>query len=130
MGWGGSETADVPDLLDLKLDKPSYAAGETLRARLQPRFKGTATLAVVSDKVHDILDVTVSDSGTTVDIPVKAEWGSGAYLVATAYRPLDQAAKRLPGAGTGPRLVLGGYRQAQPLRDRRGACDHAAPRKP
>ena len=101
VGWGGSETADVPDLLDLKLDKPSYAAGETLRARLQPRFKGTATLAVVSDKVHDILDVTVSDSGTTVDIPVKAEWGSGAYLVATAYRPLDQAAKRLPGRALG-----------------------------
>ncbi|WP_227436726.1 alpha-2-macroglobulin family protein [Methylobacterium sp. W2] len=101
VGWGGSETADVPGLLDLKLDKPSYAAGETLRARLQPRFKGTATLAVVSDKVHDILDVTVPEGGATVDIPVKAEWGSGAYLVATAYRPLDQAAKRLPGRALG-----------------------------
>ncbi|NEU10789.1 alpha-2-macroglobulin family protein [Methylobacterium sp. BTF04] len=101
VGWGGGETADVPDLLDLRLDKPAYAAGETLRARLQPKFKGQATLAVVSDKVHALLTVDVAAGGTTVDIPVKAEWGAGAYLVATAYRPLDQAAKRLPGRALG-----------------------------
>ena len=101
VGWGGSETADVPDLLDLTLDKAAYSAGETLRARLNPKFKGTATLAVVSDRVHDILDIAVPEGGTTVTIPVKAEWGAGAYLVATAYRPLDQAAKRLPGRALG-----------------------------
>ena len=101
VGWGGAETADVPDLLDLRLDKGAYAAGETLRARLQPRFKGQATLAVVSDKLHTLLTVDVPAAGTTVEIPVKAEWGSGAYLVATAYRPLDQAAKRLPGRALG-----------------------------
>ncbi|WP_375409381.1 alpha-2-macroglobulin [uncultured Methylobacterium sp.] len=101
VGWGGGETADVPDLLDLRLDKAAYAAGETMRVRLQPKFSGTATLAVVSDKVHALLDIPVSASGTDATIPVKAEWGSGAYLVATAYRPLDQAAKRLPGRALG-----------------------------
>ncbi|KQT19321.1 alpha-2-macroglobulin [Methylobacterium sp. Leaf399] len=101
VGWGGGETADVPDLLDLRLDKAAYAAGETLRVRLQPKFRGMATLAVVSDKVHAILDIPVSAGGTDATIPVKAEWGSGAYLVATAYRPLDQAAKRLPGRALG-----------------------------
>ena len=101
VGWGGSETADVPDLLDLTLDKPAYAAGERLRARLAPKFAGTATLAIVSDRVHEIRDVTVAEGGTTVDIPVKAEWGAGAYLVATAYRPLDQSAKRMPGRALG-----------------------------
>ncbi|HEX8374306.1 MAG TPA: alpha-2-macroglobulin family protein, partial [Geminicoccaceae bacterium] len=101
VGWGGAQTADVPDLLDLRLDKPAYSAGETLRARLQPKFAGTATLAVVSDKVHAVLDIAVPEGGTEAAIPVKAEWGSGAYLVATAYRPLDQAAKRLPGRALG-----------------------------
>ena len=101
VGWSGGETADVPDLLDLRLDKAAYATGETLHARLQPKFKGQATLAVVSDKLHALLTVDVPAAGATVDIPVKAEWGSGAYLVATAYRPLDQAAKRLPGRALG-----------------------------
>nr|WP_232631375.1 alpha-2-macroglobulin [Methylobacterium sp. Leaf118] len=101
VGWGGSESADVPDLLDLALDKGAYAAGERLRARLQPKFAGTATLAIVSDRVHEIRDVTVSEGGTNVDFPVKAEWGAGAYLVATAYRPLDREAKRMPGRALG-----------------------------
>ncbi len=56
---------------------------------------------VVSDRVHQTLEVSVPEGGTTVSLPVKAEWGAGAYLVATAYRPLDQAAKRLPGRALG-----------------------------
>ncbi|GEP08226.1 alpha-2-macroglobulin family protein [Methylobacterium gnaphalii] len=101
VGWGGGETADVPDLLDLTLDKAAYASGEHIRARLNPKFAGTATLAIVGEKLHEVLDVQVAEGGSTVDIPVKAEWGAGAYLVATAYRPLDQAAKRMPGRALG-----------------------------
>ncbi|KST58288.1 alpha-2-macroglobulin [Methylobacterium sp. GXS13] len=101
VGWGGSETADAPDLLDLSLDKAAYAAGDTLRATLSPKFKGQASLMVVSDRVHETVEVSVPAGGTTVSLPVKAAWGAGAYLVATAYRPLDQAAKRLPGRALG-----------------------------
>ncbi|SDN01333.1 hypothetical protein SAMN05216360_10570 [Methylobacterium phyllostachyos] len=101
VGWGGSQTAEAPDLLDLTLDKPAYAAGDTLRAKLSSKFKGQASLMVVSDRVHETVEVSVPEGGTTVSLPVKAEWGAGAYLVATAYRPLDQAAKRLPGRAVG-----------------------------
>ncbi|TXM86100.1 alpha-2-macroglobulin family protein, partial [Methylobacterium sp. WL116] len=101
VGWSGSETAEVPDLLDLTLDKAAYTAGDTLQARLNPRFKGRATVTVVGDRLQAVLDVDVPEGGVTVSIPVKAEWGAGAYLVATAYRPLDQAAKRLPGRALG-----------------------------
>jgi hypothetical protein len=101
VGWGGAQTAEAPDLLDLTLDKAAYAAGDTLRAKLSPKFRGQASLMVVSDRVHETLEVSVPEGGTTVSVPVKAEWGAGAYLVATAYRPLDQAAKRLPGRALG-----------------------------
>ncbi len=56
---------------------------------------------VVSDRVHEIREVSVPEGGTTIRLPVKAEWGAGAYLVATAYRPLDQAARRQPGRALG-----------------------------
>ncbi len=101
VGWSGSETADAPDLLDLTLDRDAYASGTTLKAQLRPRFAGTATVAVVSDKVQEIRTIDLPASGATVEIPVKPDWGAGAYLVATAYRPLDQAAKRLPGRAMG-----------------------------
>ncbi|WP_449409470.1 alpha-2-macroglobulin family protein [Methylobacterium komagatae] len=101
VGWAGSETAQAPDLLDLTLDKQAYAAGDTLTAKLGSKFAGQASVMVVSDRIHDIREVSVPEGGTTIRLPVKAEWGAGAYLVATAYRPLDQAAKRQPGRAVG-----------------------------
>ena len=101
VGWSGDQTADVPDRLDLTLDRASYRAGDTIEARLNPRFAGKATLAVVSDRVHDLRVVDVAAEGATVRLPVKPEWGAGAYLVALAHRPLDAAAKRLPGRSLG-----------------------------
>lgn len=100
-GWSGDQTADTPDRLDLTLDRASYRAGDTIEARLDPRFAGKATLAVVSDRVHDLQVLDVAAGGTTVRLPVKPEWGVGAYLVALAHRPLDAAAKRLPGRSLG-----------------------------
>ena len=101
VGWDGDRTASTPDVLDMTLDKPAYAAGETMQVRLNPRFAGKATLLVVSDKVSAMETVDVAAAGSTATIPVKAEWGSGAYLVALAHRPLDVAAKRMPGRSIG-----------------------------
>jgi uncharacterized protein YfaS (alpha-2-macroglobulin family) len=101
VGWSGDQTADTPDLLDMSLDKAGYRAGESIRLRLNPRFKGKATLAVVSDRVHDIRVVDVAAEGSSVSLPVQTAWGPGAYVVALAHRPLDQAARRLPGRSLG-----------------------------
>jgi len=101
VGWSGDQTADTPDLLDMNLDKASYRAGETMQLRLNPRFKGKATVAVVSDRMHDIRVVDIANDGSTVSLPVQADWGPGAYIVAMAHRPLDQAAKRMPGRSLG-----------------------------
>jgi uncharacterized protein YfaS (alpha-2-macroglobulin family) len=101
VGWSGDQTADVPDRLDMTLDRASFRAGDVIEARVNPRFAGKATLAVVSDRVHDLRVVDVAADGTTVRLPVKPEWGAGAYLVALAHRPLDTAAKRMPGRSLG-----------------------------
>ena len=65
VGWSGDQTADTPDLLDMTLDKASYRSGERMDLRLSPRFAGKATLAVVSDKVHEIRSSIVAAEGTT-----------------------------------------------------------------
>ncbi|MGV6872860.1 alpha-2-macroglobulin family protein [Pseudochelatococcus sp. B33] len=100
-GFGGDATADVPDRLDLTLDKAAYAAGDTMTVALKPRFSGKVTLVVASDRLHEEHLVDVTPDGTTVSLPVKAEWGPGAYVVAFAHRPLDVAARRQPGRALG-----------------------------
>lgn len=101
VGWSGEATAETPDLLELALDRQAYAAGETMRVALNPRFSGKATLLVVSDAVRLARMIDVTEGENIVEIPVEEDWGAGAYLVALAHRPLDAAARRQPGRALG-----------------------------
>jgi alpha-2-macroglobulin len=101
VGYEADKTADTPDVLDVALDKASYAEGESLQVRLAPRFAGKATIAVVSDRLSELRTIDVSTGDATASIPVKAEWGASAYLVVLAHRPMDAAAQRLPGRAIG-----------------------------
>ncbi|AMJ61326.1 alpha-2-macroglobulin family protein [Bosea sp. PAMC 26642] len=101
VGYEADKTADTPDVLDVSLDKGSYADGETMQVRLAPRFAGKATLAVIGDRVNEIRTIDIAGGGATASIPVKAEWGASAYLVVLAHRPMDTAAQRLPGRAIG-----------------------------
>lgn len=101
VGWAGEATADAPDMLDVTLDKPAYASGDTMRVRLNPRSAGKATLMIVGDRVHHLATLDVPADGATATLPVKAEWGPNAYVMALFHRPLDQQAKRLPSRAVG-----------------------------
>jgi uncharacterized protein YfaS (alpha-2-macroglobulin family) len=101
VGWAGSDKADAPDVLDVSLDKRAYAAGEPVQVRLKPRFAGTATVAVVSDRVEAMQVGAVDPAGTTFTFPADAAWGTGVHIVAIAHRPLDQKAHRQPGRALG-----------------------------
>jgi alpha-2-macroglobulin len=101
VGYEADKTAETPDVLDVALDKQSYASGEVLKLRIASRFSGKATVTIMSDKVHDIRTVDLGSTGTSIDLPVKAEWGSSVYAVVLAHRPLDEMAKRMPGRAIG-----------------------------
>jgi alpha-2-macroglobulin len=101
VGWSSDATAQTPDLLEMSLDKPAYAAGDQMRVHVTSRFAGKATLAVVADRVRDWKVVDVKAGDNEITIPVGADWGAGAYVVGVAHRPLDAAAKRMPGRALG-----------------------------
>ena len=93
--------ADTPDLLKVSLDRASYRIGETARARIEPRFPGTAVVMVLDDRLISQTMVEVPAEGATVELPVTDAWGPGAYVVATLFRPMDLAAKRMPARALG-----------------------------
>ncbi|WP_036261946.1 alpha-2-macroglobulin family protein [Methylocapsa aurea] len=100
-GWSGEASAEMPDLLDVSIDKGNYRPGEELRLRIASRFKGAATVAIVSDRLNDPITFALNEGDATKTIPVSADWGAGAYVVALAHRPLDKAAHRMPGRAIG-----------------------------
>ena len=101
VGWGGSASADTPDNVVVTLDKASYAPGEEAKLRIASHYQGKATIALVGDKLERFIDVDLADGDNVVPFKVGADWGTGAYAVATTYRPLDAKAKRMPGRALG-----------------------------
>ncbi|PCI05598.1 MAG: hypothetical protein COB78_03100 [Hyphomicrobiales bacterium] len=98
-GWyfdGGS--VDTPDALEIAFDRESYAVGDKATLTITPQFAGEMMVAIGGDQLHETLMLSVPRSGTKVEIPVKAEWGSGAYVTTFLVRP--------GGAGDSSRLPM------------------------
>ena len=95
-GWAASSAGDRPDRIPVAADKPTYRVGETAHVRIKPTANGKALVVVASDKVFSSQVIDAPASGATVDIAVSSDWGAGAYVLVTDYRPLSQATGREP----------------------------------
>ena len=116
-GWRGGaprDEADVPDLVSVVPDKARYLPGETARVTIRPQVAGTALVAIATDAVTETRFVEVPAEGATIDVPVKAEWGAGTYVLVAHHRPLAGGRSREPvrrvglawiGIDNGPRTL-------------------------
>lgn len=100
-GYGAGGTADTPDVLEMSLDKPSYRTGDTMTVSINSRFAGTATVAVLGDRLLAEQTVEVPQGQSKITVPVGQNWGAGAYATVFVRRPLDVAASRMPGRAIG-----------------------------
>ena len=97
VGWyGGDSAEEAPDTLRVASDRQNYAPGDNARLRIEAPFAGEALIAIATDRIVSTQSVQVPAGGTTVEIPVKGEWGAGAYALVTAWRPLASPAERTP----------------------------------
>jgi uncharacterized protein YfaS (alpha-2-macroglobulin family) len=94
--WGGKPGEEAPDTLKVASDREKYAPGDTAKLRLEAPFAGEAMVTIATDRVLETLSAKVPAGGATVEVPIKAEWGAGAYALVTAWRPLATPAERTP----------------------------------
>ncbi len=125
-GWSASSAGDRPDRIPVAADKPSYVPGSVARVHIKPDASGKALVVVAGDRVFSSRLIEAPASGTTVEIPVSAEWGAGAYVLVTAYRPLANVKGREPvrsiglawlGVDNAPRtlnIAIGGGEKIRP----------------
>ena len=95
-GWAASAAGDRPDRIPVAADKASYKPGETARISIKPSADGQALVVVAGDRVYSSQLIAAPASGATVDIPISADWGAGAYVLVTDYRALNDATGREP----------------------------------
>jgi uncharacterized protein YfaS (alpha-2-macroglobulin family) len=96
-GWFvEASSTETPDGLEIALDKDSYADGEVARLNVSPRFAGELLIAVGAERLLTTINATVPAEGATIEIPVSDDWGAGAYVTATLFRPGDAQESRMP----------------------------------
>jgi len=101
-GWFVTATStETPDGLEIALDKESYAPGEVARLKVSPRFAGELMVAIGAEKLITTVSATVPEGGATIDIPVGTDWGAGAYVTATLFRPGESQESRMPARAIG-----------------------------
>ncbi|MEJ6784271.1 alpha-2-macroglobulin family protein [Aminobacter sp. Piv2-1] len=101
-GWYVAATStETPDGLEVALDKESYAAGEVAKLKVSPRFAGELLVTIGAEKLIRTVTASVPADGATVDIPVGDDWGAGAYVTATLYRPGEAQESRMPARAIG-----------------------------
>ncbi len=102
VGWvHGGDSEEVPDKLQVRLDKPSYKAGESAKLSIRAPFAGVVHIVVASDRVLTSRHEAVPEGGKMIDIAVDESWGTGVYVLATAYRPNGKAERLGPSRAIG-----------------------------
>jgi uncharacterized protein YfaS (alpha-2-macroglobulin family) len=101
-GWYVEATStETPDGLEIALDKDEYSAGDVARLQVSPRFAGELLVTIGADRLLTTVTATIPEGGATVDIPVAADWGAGAYVTATLFRPGESQETRMPARAIG-----------------------------
>jgi hypothetical protein len=100
-GWYSDASANTPDLLEIALDKPEYRPGDSMTVAVTARSAGKITLSVIGDRLITQTTTNVEPGLVKLPLTVGEDWGTGAYVLATLRRPLDEAEKRMPGRAIG-----------------------------
>ena len=129
-GWyAPADATATPDTLEVSLDKPAYASGETATLRVVPRYAGKALITVMSNRLIHMETAELTEGENLFPLTVTDEWGAGAYVTATVIRPMETE------AGHNPARALGlSYASVDPGEHQLTATfdveDEAAPRGP
>ncbi len=94
--WVEPQADDTPDRVQVVAQRETYRPGETATVRITPPFAGEALVTVATDRLHHTHLVSVPAEGIDVSVPVAADWGPGAYVVASVVRPPVEDQDRLP----------------------------------
>lgn len=104
-GWSAQEDESQgsrPDRVALKLDKSAYKDGDTAQLTIAPPHDGEALVMVEGDHVLWLKRLPVSAKGSTVSIPIKADWKRhDLYISAVVFRPGNKGDKVTPARALG-----------------------------
>jgi uncharacterized protein YfaS (alpha-2-macroglobulin family) len=89
-GWGApAKDADAPDMVRVSAGPDTHAQGDTVSIAIKAPYGGEAQVAVATDRVIELRNITVPVGGTTVRLKSSAAWGGGTYVLVSVVQPRD-----------------------------------------
>jgi uncharacterized protein YfaS (alpha-2-macroglobulin family) len=105
-GWGGGQDdRDTPDTVTVAPPQDPVRPGRDAVVEIRPPYAGEAQIVVATDRVLETRTIRVRPEGTRVRIPVRANWGPGAYVLVTVMTPSDPEALPVPRRAVGVAYV-------------------------
>ncbi len=95
--WGGSETSDSADIINIKSDKAKYFPGEMASLLIRTPEKGRALVTV--EKAGKILYQEwkqFNNSNTEIKLEIKEEYIPNAYVSVAVYQPYRETVNDMP----------------------------------
>jgi uncharacterized protein YfaS (alpha-2-macroglobulin family) len=91
-GWMTSGNDNpAPEKVALALDGAPVKPDGTARLTIKPPFAGQMLLTIAGSRVFQAKSFSVPAEGKIVDIEASTDWGPGAYVIASLYRPQSAA---------------------------------------
>ncbi|MGO7609300.1 hypothetical protein ACC695_38545, partial [Rhizobium ruizarguesonis] len=64
--------------------------------KVTSRYGGELMVTAGTEKLVAVQKATIGETGGEVDIPVTSDWGAGAYVTSTLFRPGDAQDSHMP----------------------------------
>jgi uncharacterized protein YfaS (alpha-2-macroglobulin family) len=91
----------APDRVRLSGPDSAPQTGDSARVSIFAPYAGQAELVVATDRVILSRTLEVGEGATEVDLPVTADWGSGAYVMVSVFTPRDAVSQPTPRRAVG-----------------------------
>ncbi|MDR0780594.1 MAG: alpha-2-macroglobulin family protein, partial [Pseudomonadales bacterium] len=104
VGWGRQAVSGVesPDRVRIEVPEALPAPGNDIELTVLSPYAGEAEIVVATENVLATRTLTIAaETPTKVTLPVTAQWGSGAYVLANVYTPRDAVTQPRPRRAVG-----------------------------
>ncbi len=91
-----ADQAESPEKVAVSLVGPPPRTGGIARLHIKPPFGGQVLVTVENDRVLEAQTAAISADGADVSVTATADWGVGAYVMASVYRPAGAAVGHAP----------------------------------
>lgn len=106
VGYDESKSKVTPDRLTLKTDKKVYTPNEKIKIQIEPKFNGPILLHIASNKILYTKELKAkANNNIELSLPIKKEWGSSIYILATQFRAQKAKLGATRAIGVAPVLI-------------------------